>query len=122
MKPRFLADENIDRDLLLGLIRVNAEIDVIRVVIRVQDVGLRTEDDRTILEWAANEGRILLTHDTATVPDFAHERVRQGLSMPGVFIISTALPMGRVIDDIALAAGASHAGEWRNRVNYLPLL
>lgn len=60
MNPRFLADENIDPDLVLGLIRANARIDVIRV----QDVGLRTKDDPTILEWAANEGRILLTHAT----------------------------------------------------------
>lgn len=31
MKPPFLADQNIDPDLLLGLIRVSAEIDVVRV-------------------------------------------------------------------------------------------
>lgn len=41
--------------------------------------------------------------------------------MPGVFIISTALPMARAIDDIALAAGASDATEWADRVIYLPL-
>jgi predicted nuclease of predicted toxin-antitoxin system len=87
--PRFLADENIDPDLVLGLLRVNAEIDVVRV----QDVGLRSADDRTILEWAASEGRLLLTHDISTVSDFAHERVAQGLSMAGVFIINAALPM-----------------------------
>jgi predicted nuclease of predicted toxin-antitoxin system len=115
--PRFLADENIDPDLVLGLIRVNAEIDIVRV----QDVGLRSADDPTILEWAANEGRILLTHDISTVPDFAHKRVAQGLPMPGVFIINTALPMARVIDDISLGAEASEAAEWQNRVIYLPL-
>lgn len=117
MTPRFLADENIDPDLVLGLRRVHAEIDVVRV----QDVGLRTENDPTILEWAASDRRILLTHDISTMPDFAHERVVRGLPMPGVFIINTAVPIARVIEEISLAAAASDAAEWQNRVIYLPL-
>ncbi|MDT0202497.1 DUF5615 family PIN-like protein [Nocardioides sp. AE5] len=116
MTPRFLADENIDPDLVLGLGRAHADIDVVRV----QDVDLRTEDDPTILEWAASEGRILLTHDISTVPDFAYARVTRGLPMPGVFIINTALPMALVIEEIALAAAVSNADEWRDRVVYLP--
>ncbi len=41
--------------------------------------------------------------------------------MPGVFIISTALPMVGVIGDISLVAEVSEAAEWRDRVIYLPL-
>lgn len=117
MSPRFLADENIDPDLVLGLRRVGDDIDIVRV----QDVDLRTQDDPTILDWCARESRILLTHDISTMPDFAHERVAAGLVMPGVFIIRTGLPMARAIDDIATMAGASDSDEWKNRVVYLPL-
>ena len=52
MSPRFLADENIDSDLILGLRRTVDDIDVVRV----QDVGLRTVGDPEILQWAAGEG------------------------------------------------------------------
>jgi len=38
VSPQFLADENIDQDLVLGLKRRICEIDIVRV----QDVGLRT--------------------------------------------------------------------------------
>lgn len=52
MSPRFLTDENIDPDLVLGLQRRVDGIDIVRV----QDVGLCTSDDLTILQWAADEG------------------------------------------------------------------
>lgn len=52
MSPRFLADENIDPALVLGLKRRIGGIDLVRV----QDVGLRGSDHPTILQWAAEEG------------------------------------------------------------------
>lgn len=88
MSPRFLADENIDPDLVLGLQRRVDGIDIVRV----QDVGLRTLDDPTILQWAADEGRVLISRDIKTIPTFAHERVAAGLEMPGVFVLPSAVP------------------------------
>lgn len=38
----------------------------------------------TALAWAAQEGRILLTHDVATSTRYAYERVTPGQLMPGV--------------------------------------
>jgi hypothetical protein len=52
VSPRFLADENIGSDLVLGLRRRVDDIDVRRV----QDVGLQTVGDPEILQWAADEG------------------------------------------------------------------
>ena len=89
MKVRFLADENVDVDVVLGLKRRVDDVDIVRV----QDVGLRTQDDPAILQWAADEGRVLVSHDLRTVPDFAFERVLAGLGMPGVFLAAKALPM-----------------------------
>ncbi len=69
MSVRFLADENLNREIVTGLLRLVEDIDIVRV----QDVGLRTVDDPVILQWAAAEGRVLVTHDIATVPDFASQ-------------------------------------------------
>ncbi|MFT3971831.1 MAG: DUF5615 family PIN-like protein [Micropruina sp.] len=117
MNVRFLADENLNREIVVGLLRLGRDIDIVRV----QDVGLRTAEDPGVLSWAAAEGRALVTHDIATIPDFAHERVIAGLPMPGVFLVRTALPIGAVMDDLALLAEASEPGEWEGRVIYLPL-
>ena len=53
MSPPFLADENIDPDLVLGLQRRVDGIDVVRV----QEVGLRTMSDPAILQWACRSHR-----------------------------------------------------------------
>jgi Domain of unknown function (DUF5615) len=88
----------------------------------VQDIeALAGADDPSILEWAAQENRILLTHDAATVTRFAYERVRAGLRVPGVFEVSRSMPVGEAIDHLLLAAECSLEGEWEGQVRYFPL-
>jgi hypothetical protein len=101
------ADENFNRNIVRGLRRRQADIDIVRI----QDVGLSGADDPTMLAWAAQEGRVLLTHDVSTITHYAYERVRGGMSMPGVFEVSRGLPIGRVIDDLLLLTAYSLDGE-----------
>ena len=61
---KFATDENFRAIILRGLKRRKPDLDVVRV----QDVGLSGADDETILAWAAEERRILLTHDVKTMP------------------------------------------------------
>ncbi|MDJ0601253.1 MAG: DUF5615 family PIN-like protein [Crocosphaera sp.] len=55
----------------------NPDIDLVRV----QDVNLSGKDDPTVLDWAAKEKRIVLTHDVATMITFAYQRIQVGLSI-----------------------------------------
>ena len=114
---RFIADENFNNNIVRGLLRRQPELDLVRI----QDVGLISADDPTVLEWAAQEGRVLLTHDVATITQYAYERIEAGLSMPGVFEVSLDVPIGRVIEDILLLAECSLDGEWEGQIRYLPL-
>ena len=77
--------------------------------------------DPEVLEWAAREGRVLLTHDVATMPIHAYDRVRSSSPMAGVVEVAPSLPVGQVIQDLALLAEFSLDGEWENRILYLPL-
>ncbi len=113
---KFLADENFDNTVVRGLFRRSPEIDVVRV----QDLGLSGKDDPTILDWAAQEGRILLTHDVSTITRYAYDRVRQGQTMPGVIEVSLDTPVGRVIEDILVLVECSQEGELEGQVQYLP--
>jgi hypothetical protein len=90
-------------------------------LVRVQDVSLAGAGDPVILEWAAGEGRVLLTHDVKTMEALAYERVGQGLPMPGVFVASQSLPVGLVIEELVTLAECSREGEWEGRVIHLPL-
>lgn len=115
--PRFLADENFDNNILRGLWYHEASLDVVRV----QDVGLLGADDPTILAWAAQEGRVMLTHDVATLVGYAYARVDAGHPMPGVVAVRNTVSIGRAVDDILLLAKGSIEGEWEDKVLYLPL-
>ena len=114
---RFLADENFNNDILRGVRRRNPTVDIARV----QDVGLSGADDPAVLEWAAAHGRVLLTHDVATMTRYAFDRTTAGLPMPGVFAVGRSVPLGVAIDEILLVAECSDDGEWEGQVRYLPL-
>lgn len=112
-----LADENFDNDIIRGLLRRRSELDIVRV----QDVGLSGASDPTVLEWAANEQRLLLTHDVSTITHFAYQRIEAGHTMPGVIEVSPTVPIGRVIEDILLLVDYSLENEWDGQIIYLPL-
>ena len=114
---RLLADENFNNQIVRGLLRQRPEIDIVRV----QDVDLSETDDQVILEWAAQQGRILLTHDVETMTRYAYERVQAGLEMPGVFEISRNVPVRLAIEEIILITEGSFEDEWEGQVQYLPL-
>ena len=77
---KLLADENFRGAIVRGLLRRRPDLDLVRV----PDVGLTEADDPAVLAWAANEGRIVLTHDAATLIGFAYERLAAGLAMPRI--------------------------------------
>ena len=114
---RFLADENFNNQIVRGILRQAPSIDIVRV----QDVGLSGVDDPTVLAWAAETGRIVLTHDVATMITFAYQRIQAGLSMPGLFEANRSVPVGLAIEDIILIAECSIEGEWEGQVRFLPL-
>lgn len=114
---RLAADENFNNDIVRGLVRRKPDLDIVRV----QDVGLSGADDPAILEWAARQGRLLVTHDVSTVSKHAYERVAAGRPMPGVFEVGTGLSVARAVDDLLLIVECSLDGEWEGQVRYLPL-
>ncbi|MDR1998377.1 MAG: DUF5615 family PIN-like protein [Frankiaceae bacterium] len=117
MTVRFLADENFRTPILAGLRRCVEGVDIVRV----QDVGLVMATDPAVLQWAAEQDRVLVTHDLKTVPGFANERIAAGLAMPGVLLVRSVLPVAVAINELAAIAVASETEEWNNHVVYLPL-
>ena len=103
---RFAADENCD--IVRGLLRRNPKLDIIRI----QDVGLSGADDPSVLQWAADQGRVVITHDISTLAKHALDRVVAGQPMPGVFEVRSIAPIGQTIDDLILLAECSIEGEW----------
>ncbi len=114
---KLLSDENFNGDIVRGLFLRQPDLDLLRV----QDVGLREVDDPAILAWAADNERILLTHDRATMPDFAYTRLIRGEAMAGIFVFNDRMPIRQAIDELLLLIDCSEQAEWQGIVLYLPL-
>ncbi len=111
----FLSDEDFNRRIVRGLRRRLPRLDIVRV----QDSGLITRPDTEILESAANENRVVLTHDVTTMSKHAFDHANQGLMMPGVIEVSQDVPIGEAIEELVLIAECSLENEWHNQVIYL---
>lgn len=114
---RVLTDENLDGRILRGMLLRLPDLDFARV----QDVGLIGAPDPDILEWAAVEGRVLLTHDVRTMTQHARERLAAGQSLAGVVLVSRHLPLGPVIEDLLILIEGSDPNEMAGQVLFLPL-
>jgi Domain of unknown function (DUF5615) len=114
---RLLIDVNVDHDILRGLNLRLPNLDALTA----QEVGLSKTPDPALLAWAAEQNRILLTHDLKTIPKFAYDRVRAALPMPGVWAVPDLLPVGQAIEELVFLLECSHPDDSENLVQYLPL-
>lgn len=113
---KWLADENLDNNILRGLIQRNGHFDALRV----QDVGLLGKGDHEVLAWAGRHVRTLITHDLSTmIPALRAVNARQ---VPArALLVPDSLPLGLVIEQILLLDECSVDGDWAAGYLYLPL-
>ena len=104
-----LIDENFDQRILRGLRLRLTNLDYLIV----QDIGLGGLDDPALLEWAAREGRVIVTHDVNSMTMFSSERLKQSMPMPGIIIVPEDLEIGRAIDDLRSDHRMQHGRRYR---------
>lgn len=114
---RFVADENVDEDIVAGLRLHEPSIDIVTA----GEAGLLHQPDRELLAYAAAEGRVLLTHDERTMFNEFAQFLAAGHNSPGVFVLDQQLAIGRAIEAVLFVWEASVPDDWRNQIRYLPL-
>jgi len=115
---RFLVDEDIDVDIVQGLRSREPAIDILDV----KTAGLRGTKDPTLLSLAAEQDRILISHDRNTMTRHFRDRLASGESSPGLFIVpNRPSAIGDTIEWLLLVWTASQPEEWRDRIVYVPL-
>jgi len=116
LKVKFLADENLRRAIVLGVRRREPSISFLPAF----EKGAAGRDDLVLLQIAADEGRILVSHDVRTMPRHFREFV-QGEVSPGLILIPQKLALSVAIEELVLLWTASEDNEWVNQICYLPL-
>lgn len=113
---RLLFDENFDHNILQGVKKRLPDADLLTV----QEARRRKISDPDLLAWAANDDRIIVTHDVNTMTKYAYDRVKAGEVMRGVFITPENMEIGEAIEQLVLLIACSDASEWENGVLFLP--
>ena len=116
-RVRFLADHNLNEQIIDGALRREPTLELARV----RDIGPSDMSDPDLLEWAAQRGFVIVSHDVNTMAGFAYERVEKGQQMAGLLLVSQFEPIGAVIESLLLISSASEDDEWQDTVAFLPL-
>ena len=103
---KFLTDQDFNARIITQLRHRIPGLDLMSV----RDVGLASTPDPFILEWAADYGRVVLTHDINTMKPLAQNRVDADLPMSGLIVVRQQLGVGHAIDSIELIARTTAEG------------
>ena len=114
---RYLFDEDFNGRIIRGVRRQTTTLNTLTI----REIGLKEATDPAILEWAAAEGRVVVSHDHRTMRAYAEERLRVGLSMSGLILVRQDYPLGQAIDDLVLIGETTTAEEWQGKIVILPL-
>lgn len=114
---RLLIDQDLDHDILRGLIRRIPQLDAVTAF----EIGMSRATDPELLAWAARQKRVMITHDRTTMPVHVTTLLREGEEIAGLIIVPRRLSLHQVLDDLELIIACSECDEWKNSMQYLPL-
>jgi predicted nuclease of predicted toxin-antitoxin system len=114
---RLLFDQDFNHNIVRGLFLRFPNLDGVAA----RHAGLAEAPDAELLDWAAHQHRIVVTHDVNTMPDHAYQRIRHGEPVAGVFVVPQELPIGQAIAELEVLASCSFEGEWDNLIVFIPL-
>lgn len=114
-RVRFQADADLRQSIVTGIIRKQPNLNFQSA----NEAELEGIKDPEVLEIAARDGRLLVTHDRKTMPTEFGQYILSRTSS-GVLILSQSLPISEAIDAIILVWEASTAEEWINQIMTFP--
>ena len=114
---RLVIDQDLDHVILRALLLRVQNLDVITA----HQAGLSNASDPELLAWAAEQERVVITHDRRTMPYHATSRIGRAEKIAGIIIVSRQLPVSRVIHDLEIIVSCSDMVEWEDIVKHLPL-
>ncbi len=115
-KVRFQADADLRQAIVTGAIRRCPNLDFQSA----NEVDIEGVQDQNVLTLAAQDGRVLVSHDRKTMPmEFGQFILSR--NSHGVLIIAQNLAIREAINGIILIWEVSTAEEWINQIMTLPL-
>lgn len=117
MKVSYQADNDLRKAIVRGAVRRQPELSFRSA----QTARLDGVPDSEVLALAAQEGRILVSHDFQTMPRNFRQFTQRRRS-PGVLLIRQDLPVGEAVESLLLIWEVSERDEWQDRLCLVPSL
>ena len=114
---RLLIDENVNHRILRGLKLRLPQLDYV-LVTQIEMSGF---PDLELLRWAAEENRIIITHDRETMIPYAKYFLKRGAPMAGVILVPEQMAIGRAINDLEMMLECHSPAELAGQIKYLPI-
>lgn len=118
MSRPILADHDLNEHIVIGVIRRAPAVEFSRA----RDFGISDSPDAEILEYAAERGFIVVSHDVNTMPTAAYDRLAAGKTIAGLLMVQQTSSISPIIDNLILIWSASEAEGWENQVCFLAWL
>ncbi|MBX9680119.1 MAG: DUF5615 family PIN-like protein [Gemmataceae bacterium] len=112
-----LADHNFNDAIVQGLQRAWPTVDVVRAI----EVGLDAVPDVVLPEWAASQGRVVLTHDRRSMILAINALGSQIKPVPRVVIVRTDITIGSAMEDIRILLECGMPEDWPQRYRFIPI-
>ena len=114
---RFLADASLRHAIVRGCRLRERGLDFLSA----HEARLESVPDPEVLARAAEQDRILVTHDFQTMPRHFSDFLQAHGSSPGVLLVPQHLPIADAIEELVLIWSATDRREWENRILRIPL-
>ncbi len=121
MSLAYVLDENQRGPLWRAIQTQNALGTYPLDAVRVGDGGglpLGSPDPELIL-WAEQHARIIVSFDRTNLPLDLANHLNAGHHSPGLFLIRRSAHIQEIMNFLVIAAYASEAYEWRDRIEYI---
>jgi hypothetical protein len=113
---RLLADEDFTRMIFEAVRSRSPQLDFVRA----QDLGIMAWPDESVLQWAAVENRVVVSHDVNTMRRAANDLVASGQAMAGVVLVRQSAGFQIAVEQLQWLAEESDQDELQGQVVFLP--
>ena len=118
MSIRFQADNDLKFAIVKAVRRREPAIDFASA----HEAGLEGVGDPELLERAARDNRVLVSHDRRTMLDHFRNHLVAEKPSPGLLVVSQGTPIGLVVEAIVLLWAVADPTELRDQAYHLPSL
>jgi hypothetical protein len=113
-----LLDEHVPAFYRVQLLRREPELTVWRI--GQPTVPPKGTLDPEILCWCEEYDYLLVTNNRGSMPQHLADHLAAGRHVPGVLSLRPKAAIGRILEHLLLAAGASHEEELRDQIVNVP--